>query len=193
MIDDFAKSYLHDELRDHRAILLKSIEGLSDYDIRRPLTPTGTNLLGMVKHRAWWESIYLGEIFDRPFPENLGFPSAGEDHWVRADETRQSILDWYRRTCDHGDATIEALPIDAPGHVPWWPRPDVKLFNVLVHLVTESARHAGHADIIREQLEESHGIREGTSARFPLDEAFWSERYATIEAAARAAASSSSI
>jgi hypothetical protein len=69
MIDDFAKEYLHHKLRKHRDVMLWKLDGLSEYDIRRPLTMTGTNLLGLVKHLSLWESRYLGEVFGRPFPE----------------------------------------------------------------------------------------------------------------------------
>ena len=71
--------------------------------------------------------------------------------------TREEITARYRRAWEHSDTTITALPIDAPGHVPWWPRPNVKLFNILVHVLTETSRHAGHADILREQLDGSVG------------------------------------
>ena len=71
MIDEFAKEYLHDELRGIREALVWKLDGLSEYDIRRPLTSTGTNLLGLVKHLAIWESRYFGEVFGRPFPEPL--------------------------------------------------------------------------------------------------------------------------
>ena len=77
--------------------------------------------------------------------------------WATEHETREEIIDRYRRVWEHSDATITALAIDAPGHVPWWPRPDVKLFNILVHVLTETNRHAGHADILREQLDGSTG------------------------------------
>ena len=114
------------------------------------LTPTGTNLLGLVKHLALSEARYLGEIFDRPFPQSLPrFEDAGyRNHvlmWVTERETRADVVDFYRRAQQHADATIDALPIDAPGFVSWWPRPDVMLFNVMVHVLTETNRHAGHA------------------------------------------------
>ena len=79
--------------------------------------------------------------------------------WATADESRAEIVDRYRRVWDHSDATIAALDIDAPGHVPWWPRPNVKLFNVMVHVLTETNRHAGHADILREQWTERSARR----------------------------------
>ena len=69
MIDDFAKAYLHSDLRDARETMLWKLEGLGEYDVRRPLTVTGTNLLGLVKHLSVWEARYFGEVFGRPFPE----------------------------------------------------------------------------------------------------------------------------
>ncbi|MGP3969731.1 DinB family protein [Streptomyces sp. 6N223] len=191
MIDDFAKEYLHSELREVRAAVLWKLVGLSEYDIRRPLTTTGTNLLGLVKHLSIWESRYFGEVFDRPFPEAMprwdDAAERGADLWVTEHETREEITGLYRRVGEHSDATISALAIDAPGHVPWWPRPHVKLFNVLVHMLTETSRHAGHADILREQLDGSTGPT-AESATPQRDAAFWEARRAKIERAATAAA-----
>ncbi|MET7709035.1 DinB family protein [Micromonospora sp. NPDC005413] len=187
MIDDFAKDYLHDELRFTRQALLWKLDGLPEYDIRRPLTATGTNLLGLVKHLATWEARYLGEIFDRPFPEPLPRwqDSDGSDLWVSPDETREQIIGFYRRAWDHADATIKELPIDAPGHVPWWPRPDVKLFNIMVHVLSDTTRHAGHADILREQLDGRTGVAAGYEEQ--IDTAAREAHRAKIERAAKAA------
>jgi hypothetical protein len=71
MIDEFAKEHLHGHLRSVREALVWKLDGLGEYDFRRPLTSTGTNLLGLVKHLAVWESRYFGEVFARPFPEPL--------------------------------------------------------------------------------------------------------------------------
>ncbi|WP_330342038.1 DinB family protein [Streptomyces sp. NBC_00557] len=191
MIGDGAKEYLHSDLRALREAMLGKLDGLGEYDVRRPLTSTGTNLLGLVKHLSVWEARYFGEVFGRPFPEPLHrWDDAGTretDMWAAEHETREEVIGRYRRAARHSDATIAALAIDSPGHVPWWPRPDVKLFNVLVHMLTETSRHAGHADILREQLDG----RTGTAAGYATDErdaAFWQARRATIERAARAAA-----
>ncbi len=192
MIDEFAKQYLHDDLRWVRQSVLSKLEGLSEYDVRRPLTKTGTNLLGLVKHLTLSEAQYLGDIFGRPFPDQLprfddpGF--ANRDHlWVTEQESRADIIDGYERACRHADATIDALPIDAPGLVPWWPQPDVKLFNVMVHVLTETNRHAGHADILREQLDGAVGA--GPVPRSERVDADWSAHRSRIEKAARAASS----
>lgn len=162
MIDDFAKAYLHSDLRELREVMLWKLEGLPEADVRRPLTASGTNLLGLVKHLTLTESRYFGEVFGRAFPEPLprwdDLAARGEDMWAAEHETREEIVGRYRRAWAHSDATIEALAVDSPGFVPWWPRPDVMLFNVLVHVVTETARHAGHADILREQLDGATGV-----------------------------------
>src|SRR5580700_10912175 len=115
MIDEFAKKHLHDHLRWVREALVWKLDGLSEYDIRRPLTSTGTNLLGLVKHLSLTEARYFGDIFGRPFPERLAWwdkDAAFEaDKWVTADETRAEIIDRYRRAWAHADATIDALDL----------------------------------------------------------------------------------
>jgi hypothetical protein len=191
MIDDYEKTYLHDDLRWIREVMVSKLDGLAEYDIRRPLTLTGTNLLGLIKHLSMSEARYFGEVFDRPFREPLprwdDADARGAAMWATEHETRAEIIDRYRQVGEQADATIDALAIDAPGHVPWWPRPDVKLFNVLVHMLTETSRHAGHADILREQLDGAVGV-DGTSAAQPgRDAAFWENRRVRIERAARAA------
>jgi hypothetical protein len=157
MSDGFAKEYLLEELRWTRAALVWKLDGLSEYDVRRPLTATGTNLLGLVKHMATWEARYFGEVFNRPFAGALPRwqDSDGSDLWVTESEGREQIIDLYRRAWAHSDATIQALPIHAPGHVPWWPRPDVTLFSVMVHVLNDTTRHAGHADILRVMVEKA--------------------------------------
>ncbi|WP_281938662.1 DinB family protein [Micromonospora sp. AKA38] len=189
MIDDFAKANLHGRLRRDRKALLWKLDGLSEYDARRPLTATGTNLLGLVKHVATVEARYFGEVFDRPSPEPLTRwqDSNGSDLWATEHETRDQIIALYRRTWEHSDATINALPLDAPGHVPWWPEPyaDTNLFAIMVHVLGESIRHAGHADILREGLDGRTGLR--AEHENPIDEETRAAYCAKIEQAARSA------
>src|SRR3954447_18016513 len=207
MIDEFAKDYLQSDLRDARATMVWKLEGLGEYDIRRPLTRTGTNLLGLIKHLTITEAWYFGEVFGRPFPERLpwrddpvdartdearlaalfDYKLQLADMWATEHESRVEITDRYRRVGEHADATIAALDIDAPGHVAWWPRPDVKLFNILVHVLTETSRHAGHADIVREMIDGSVGTESGSAGLETRDATFWEEHRANIERAARAA------
>lgn len=190
MNDEFAKANLHGRLRRDREALLWKLDGLSEYDARRPLTATGTNLLGLVKHVATVEARYFGEVFNRPSPEPLPRwqDSNGNDLWATEDETRDQIIAFYRRTWEHSDATINQLPLDAPGHVPWWPEPypNTNLFAIMVHVLGESIRHAGHADILREGLDGRTGVRAENEQQ--IDEEARAAHCAKIEQAARSAA-----
>ena len=161
------KADLHEYLRSARAAVLWKLEGLSEYDVRRPLVPTGTNLLGLVKHLATVEWGHFGAAFGRPFAERLPWvdedtePNA--DMWATVDESRDGIVDLYRRIAAHSDTVIAALPLDAVGQVPWWP-PEIRtitLHRILVHTIAEAHRHAGHADIVRELIDGSAGLASG--------------------------------
>lgn len=190
MIDEFAKDNLHSRLRRDREALLWKLDGLSEYDARRPLTATGTNLLGLVKHVATVEARYFGEVFDRPSPEPLcrWQDSDGSDLWAAEGESRDQIIGFYRRTWEHSDATIDVLPLDTPGHVPWWPEPapNTNLFAVMVHVLSESVRHAGHADILREGIDGRTGLRAEHEKQ--IDHEARATHWAKIEWAARSAA-----
>lgn len=187
------KETLHRYLQVARESLLWKLKGLSEYDMRRPFTPTATNLLGIVKHTASVEAGYLGDCFGRPSPESFPWfaddADPNDDMWARPDETSASIVDLYHRVWAHSDATIEALPLDAPGHVPWWgDRGDVTLHRILVHVTTETHRHAGHADILRELIDGSVGLREGNENLPGVDDDWWVAYRDRVEAAAREAA-----
>lgn len=191
MIDDAAKDRLHHTMRNAREAVVWKLDGLGEYDIRRPLTWTGTNLLGLVKHLSFWEARYFGDVFGRPFPEPLPRWDDNEpgsrDMWATEGETRDEIVGLYRRVWTHTDATIAALPLDAPGRVEWWRQPEVRLFDVMVHMHGETARHAGHADILREQLDHATGTV-AAYAQPQQDTAYWEAHRAKVERAARAAA-----
>jgi uncharacterized damage-inducible protein DinB len=185
------KTQLHRYLQTAREALLWKLDGLSDYDVRRPLVPTGTNLLGLVKHVASVELDYLGPTFGRPHDEPLPwFDEAAEpnaDMWATAEESQEAIVGLYRRAWAHGDATIEALALEAVGHVAWWPddRSEVTLHRILVHLVAETNRHAGHADIVRELIDGAVGLRNDDDNMAPGDSEWWVNYRSRLEAVAR--------
>lgn len=180
MVPGDAKAQLLRYLQMGRDAILWKLEGLDEYDIRRPLTPTGTNLLGLVKHLASVEAIYFGACFKRPFPEPLPwFDDAAEpnaDMWATAEESRDDIVAFYRRVWAHADETIDHLPLDAVGRVSHWPaeRAQATLHLLLVHMIAETHRHAGHADIVRELIDGSVGMREDKDNMPPVDDAWWS-------------------
>ncbi|MFF2656380.1 DinB family protein [Kitasatospora sp. NPDC058032] len=179
-------------LQGARDALLWKLEGLSEYDIRRPLTPTGTNLLGLVKHTTAAEAMYFGEAFGRPFdaprPWITGDAEPNSDFWATPEESREQIVDGYRAACAHADATIAALPLDAVGRVPWGNRAQVTLHHGLVHMTAETQRHAGHADIVRELVDGATGQRRDGANTAPGDEAWWAGHRARVERAAQEAA-----
>lgn len=187
------KRILHHYLDIGREALLWKLDGLGEYDLRRPLVPTGTNLLGVLQHVASVEYGYFGLAFDRPPPDAMPWwdddaePNA--DMWVPADEPRDAVLGLYERARAHSDATIAALPLDAPAVVPWWRegRRDTDLRTLLVHVIAETHRHAGHADIVRELIDGSTGYRASASNLPDADEAWWTRYRERLERSAREA------
>jgi len=197
MTDREAKADLKRYLQAAREALVWKLDGLSDYEIRRPLTPTGTNLLGLVKHVAGVELWYFGDAFgrppsERPWSEDDARNNA--DFWATADESREQIVRMYRRAWAHSDETIDALDLDARGHVPWWPaeRSEVTLHQILVHVVAETNRHSGHADIVRELIDGAAGLQADDDNLRIRDQASWENYRNQLERVAEQAGRSMS-
>src|SRR3954454_22581802 len=105
--------------------MLDKLTGLSEYDRRRPLTPTGTNLLGLVKHLAGLEYGYLGDCLGRPPQEKFSWAednsiADGADMWAKPEESSEYLTGLYRRAAAHADAAIDELRLDSPAQVSWW-------------------------------------------------------------------------
>ena len=187
------KADLHRYLQVAREVLVWKLDGLSEYDIRRPLVPTGTNLLGLIKHVASVELGYFGATFGRPSDEPLPWldnnaePNA--DMWATVDESRDQVVGLYRRAWAHSDATIDALTLDAIGHVPWWAegRSQVTLHRILVHMIAETNRHAGHADIVRELIDRVVGLTADNDNLPRVDRAWWESYRSRLERVAQEA------
>jgi hypothetical protein len=193
--DDVAdlKEELHRKLQAARAALLSRLEGLGEYDLRRPMTPTGTNLLGLVKHLAGLEYGYLGESLGRAAPETMSWIEDGSiwegaDMWATTDESSEYLIGLYRRACAHADGVIADLDLESPASVAHWPqdRRDTTLGVLLIRMVAETAQHAGHADIIRELIDGKAGADHDEA----LDEAAWLDYVGRIQAVADSFASS---
>ncbi|OZF57047.1 MULTISPECIES: DinB family protein [Nocardiaceae] len=186
-----AKEDLQRYLQAGRTALLWKLDGLSEYDMRRPMTPTGTNLLGLIKHLTVVELGYFGWTFDRPFHEAVPWAEEGEDPhadlWAKADESTEYIVGLYRQIWEHSDRTIAELPLDATGVVPHWPREraTVTLHRIVVHVIADMDRHAGHADILRELIDGSVGLTLGNENMPPDETAFWADHRARVEEHAR--------
>lgn len=176
-------------LQGARDSILWKLEGLSEYDARRPLTPTGTNLLGLVKHLASVELGYFGDTFDRPSGIDLPWYShdaeMNADMWATPEESRDWVVGLYRQAWAHAAETFDSLDLDSGGVVPHWSPPDneVTLHQILVHVATETHHHAGHADILREMIDGSAGFLVASS-NLPDDGYDWAGYVAKVEAAA---------
>jgi hypothetical protein len=188
-MDDVLKGDLTHHLTLGRDALLWKLEGLSEYDVRRPVVRTGTNLLGLVKHLACVEAWYFGAVFGRPFGEPVPWwdhdAEANSDMWATAQESRSDIVGLYRRACSHADGTIAALDLDTVGEVPWWtPDGRITLHRMLVHVIAETHRHAGHADIVRELVDGRAGFMRDGGNLPPWQQDAWSAHRDRVEAAA---------
>lgn len=186
------KATLRRYLQQGRDAIVWKLDGLSEHDVRRPLTPTGTNLLGLVKHLASVELVYFGETFARPsgidLPWYADAADPNADMWATPQESRAWVVDLYHAAWAHADTTLDALDLDGAGVVPHWPAPRdrVTLHQILVHVIAETHRHAGHADILRELVDGAAGVRAGRT-NLPGDGYDWPTHVARVAQAAREA------
>jgi uncharacterized damage-inducible protein DinB len=177
--------------RMHEALLWK-IDGLGERDARWPRTPTGTNLAGLLKHVASVESEYLGEVIGAPFPEPPAWLDEDvpddADMWLGPDETVGAVRAFAEQVWQHAEQTLDAVGLDAPAHVPWWgEHADTTVGRILVHVLSDVARHAGHADILRELHDGAAGMAKGNENLPERDAAAQAAYLAELERVAEAA------
>lgn len=139
-----------------RALLLWKLDGLDEGQARRPMVESGTSLLGLVKHLAWverwWFVSYIGGR-DVEFPWSDEDPDA--DWRVESDDTIASVSQLFVDAVGEANDVIAAAEsLDVVGAKGDEPR---SLRWVLVHMIEETSRHAGHADILREQIDGTTG------------------------------------
>ncbi|MGL4176125.1 MAG: DinB family protein [Dermatophilaceae bacterium] len=190
--DDRAETLLT-YLARGRAALRWKVDGLSEYDLRRPLTPTGTNLLGVVKHVASVELGYVTDVLGRP--SGIPLPWLDDDAeddadmWATPEQSTASVLELYDAAAEHTEHNVRELGLDAVGEVPWWPpeRRRVTVHFLLAHMIAETHRHAGHADIVRELIDGAAGMQAFATNLPAGDAARWAAHRERVEAAARAA------
>jgi uncharacterized damage-inducible protein DinB len=139
----------------YRGIVVRKVSGLSDADARRALVPSSTTLLGLVKHLAWVEREWFGQILGRRPAAELGLPLPGDGFALGPRDTVDSVVADYRAACAESRSAAErhelgdVVPHDRLG--------SVSLRWILVHLIEEYARHNGHADLIRESIDGQKG------------------------------------
>ncbi len=150
------KESLQVSLDRHRDVVLWKLDGLDDESLRRPMVPSGTSLLGMVKHLAAVEYGWFCQTFGRE-TEPLPFDEDDDDADLRVDssESTADIVGFYRRARAAADRVIDELDPEDVGTA--WFGDTVSMRWVLIHMVEETARHVGHMDILRELLDGATG------------------------------------
>lgn len=167
-------SLLHSHLVAARDALIWKVEGLSDEERRRPMTPTGTNLIGLVKHMTWIEGWYLCEFFGRrrpvlPWESDVDADWGHHSHmYAKPEESTEELLAAYRATSDAADTAIEDLGLDAVGR--HWSGEPVSMRSMLLTVLVDTVRHAGHSDIVREMIDGRTGDRHSPSGFYGTED-----------------------
>jgi len=175
------ESLLHKHLEDVRDALIWKVEGLDEEARRRPMTPTGTNLIGVVKHMTWIEGWYLCEFFgrERPRLEWEWDPDASWGHhshmYAKPEETTGDLIAAYRATNTAADRAIEELGLDAVGQ--HWSGEPVSLRSMVLAVLVDTARHAGHSDIMRELIDGGTGDRDSPSGFYGREDEEYRSTY----------------
>lgn len=175
-------------LSANRDGLLWKAEGLDEYQMRLPRTATGTSLLGLVRHCLSVEYGYLVTCMGRTSSLVLPVVDYGSDpngdFVVAEGETTDGLLQLYRDVGAEVDRSIKEVALDAAARVPWWgDRGNTTFERLLIHVLAEVARHAGHADIIREEIDGRVGMRKSGSGMWK-PRGGWEAHVARVQAAA---------
>jgi hypothetical protein len=140
-----------------REALIEKLQGLSDEDARRSPTASSLSLLSLVRHSAMWERrwfqvVVAGRSFAGEWPEVL--PEDENAFRLTDNDTVESVVDHYRDQIAASQEILATFDLDAPCA---WPEIASNLRWVAMHMIEETARHAGHADIIRETIDCGRG------------------------------------
>ncbi|HVX44473.1 MAG TPA: DinB family protein [Mycobacteriales bacterium] len=150
------KQSLHESLDRHREVVLWKLKGLDDAQLRRPMVPSGTNLLGLVKHLASVQFGWFCSCFGRQSEWIEWDPDDYDaDARIKPSESTADILAYFARARSATDEVIGSVEIDQsvvppPGLGPGDP---VTLRWILIHVIEDMVRHAGQMDIIRELID----------------------------------------
>ncbi len=161
------RALLGTHLEGARDALVWKVEGLDEADRRRPMTPTGTNLVGLVKHMTWIEGWYLCEFFGRARPR-LEWEWEVDAEWghhshmyAKPEEATEDLIAAYRATSAAADRAIDDVGLDATGR--HWSGEEVSMRSMILAVLVDTARHAGHGDILRELIDGGTGDRHSPS------------------------------
>lgn len=138
-----------------RMVVVKKVQGLSTADATRVATPSGMTALSVIKHLAWVEGFWYGTHFAGDEPDGRDNASSFA---LAPDDTTESVIAEYEAACERSRRIAAAAPsLDTTSVRPHWHFDVVTLRWVLIHMVEETARHAGHLDILRELTDGTTG------------------------------------
>ena len=138
-------------LADYRDEIARGLSGLTDEQSRRRLVPSLTSPLAIVKHCAFVERVWFQVVIAERTRARVGIPESAEDSWLLDDsDTVESVLADYRDAC--AESVAIAAQHDLDDVTTWNRRGPLTVRWIYLHMVEELARHAGHADILREQI-----------------------------------------
>jgi uncharacterized damage-inducible protein DinB len=143
-------------LEMHRGVLARKLGGLTDAEARRSLVPSQTTLLGLAKHLTAVEREWFGQILGQRPPAAVGLPVPGDGFELGPADTVEGVLAEYGRACAQSREWAAAHELDEV--VPHEFLGSVSLRWIYVHMIEETARHVGHADILREQTDGATGV-----------------------------------
>jgi len=147
-------------LEMQRALIHWKCEGLSEEDARRaplPSSPVMT-MAGLVRHLRWVEHCWFEVLFlDRPTTDNPQFSEIDDAEWTTEGFTLAGLLEDYRRQCAVSDEIVAKHALEDVGQNRDFGSGRANLRWILLHMIEETARHAGHADTVRELLDGSTG------------------------------------
>ncbi|TLK54308.1 DinB family protein [Glutamicibacter sp. V16R2B1] len=173
---------------DHaRQAALWKAENLDEAQLRRPMVPSGTNVLGVINHLAVMEFGYFSYCLKRPVDSPRAvqaFTSEDPmaDFVVEADTGAADVLQFYRQAIDAASTAFEELELDAPASVPWWGEDsETTLEHLMLHMVEETSRHAGHLDLVRELIDGQTGLSAQNGNLPEFSDEQWKEHYARLK------------
>jgi uncharacterized damage-inducible protein DinB len=149
-----------------RRSALAIVEGLSDDELRKPVVPSGWTPLGLIEHLAgaefyWFDVIAGGAGGDRPDPEETDEGAHDRDAPFTTTCSQEEVFDLYRDQCERANALLATTPLSTPPRGPVHPGMEAEVFDlrgIVLHMIEETARHAGHLDIAREFLDGKTGL-----------------------------------
>jgi hypothetical protein len=145
------RTQLEQFLDTNRDELVETLVGLSDEQARRRLVPSLTTPLGLVKHVTWAEQVWFHVGLAGRTRDELGIPHENDPSWAVSEaDTVASVVAEYRRVCTEAREIASAYDLD--DLVRHNRRGPLTLRWLYLHMIEEVARHAGHADILREQI-----------------------------------------